>query len=147
MSKRIILFIFLSFIAIGYSQGKSCVGIYETFDDNTNEKQSKVEFYKKNGKLYAKMLHLYSFKGYPSNDPSCDKCTDDRKGKKVIGIEFVRDLNWTGSIWEGGTICNTQDGKIYKLKVWLNPNNQDELFVRVFLGPFYRTQTWRRINN
>lgn len=119
-------------------------GMYETFDDKSNVKQARVEFYKKNNKLFAKMVDIYSAAGYSSPDPSCTKCKDDRKGQKVRGIEFIRDLTWNGKEWGGGTILNPQDGKTYNLKVWMDEKNQRDLTVRVFLGPFYRTQIWRK---
>lgn len=144
--KHILLLLLLTISAFVEAQGKSCVGIFESFDDKTNEKQSRVEFYKKNDRLYAKVLHLYTAKQlYGSDDPTCINCKDDRKDKKIVGIEFIRNLSWNGKEWENGTICNTMDGKIYKLKIWLDKDNQDIMNVRVFLGPFFRTQLWKRV--
>jgi uncharacterized protein (DUF2147 family) len=46
--------------------------------------------------------------------------------------------------WDGGTILDPNNGKTYKVR--LTPRDGGKLLeVRGFIGPFYRNQTWTRI--
>lgn len=125
------------------AQKATCVGKWTTIDDNTGKKKSIVELYKHDGKLYGKIVHLYPREGRPDN-PTCTKCTDDRKGKPLDGLQIVRNLEWDGEVWYGGTIVDPENGKVYKTKLWIDEDAPDKLNVRGYLGPFFRTQTWIR---
>lgn len=140
---RILLFLLFLIFSMTIL-GQSCLGKWVTIDDDTGNKKSIVELYKKDGKLYGKILYLFPREGREP-DPKCKKCTDDRKDKPLVGLQVVRSLNWTGSEWNGGTIVDPENGKIYKVTMWLNPLNKDVLMVRGYIGPFYRTQSWLRI--
>jgi uncharacterized protein (DUF2147 family) len=73
-------------------------------------------------------------------------CTDDRKGQPKIGLEIIRDAKKSGAelLWEGGTILDPENGKTYKLR--LTPiEGGARLQVRGYIGPFYRTQVWQRV--
>jgi Uncharacterized protein conserved in bacteria (DUF2147) len=87
-----ILFIgaFLFSIAL---KAQSCLGTWITIDDETGKKKSKVELYKKDGKLYGKIVYLYPREGREEN-PKCKKCTGDRKDQPLIGLQIVRGLEW-----------------------------------------------------
>lgn len=124
--------------------GQSCVGKWVTIDDKTDKKKSIVELYKKDGKLYGKITYLYPRKGREPN-AKCTKCEDDRKNKPLMGLQLVRSLKWDGSVWHGGTIVDPEDGKVYKLKMWLDSSNKNKLNVRGYIGPFFRTQNWIRV--
>ncbi|MDG1147324.1 MAG: DUF2147 domain-containing protein [Crocinitomicaceae bacterium] len=126
------------------TMAQSCVGKWVTIDDETNKKKSIVNLYKEDGKLYGKILYLFPREGR-EDDPKCDKCDDDRKDQPIVGMQIVRNLDWDGSVWKNGTIVDPKIGKVYNLKMWLNPKNKKELNVRGFVGPFYRTQTWVRL--
>lgn len=126
-----------------FAQKATCVGRWTTIDDKTGKKKSIVELYKNDGKLYGKIVYLYPREGRPDN-PVCDKCTDDRKGKPLVGLQIVRGLEWDGEEWGGGTIVDPENGKVYKMKLWIDESAPDKLNVRGYVGPFFRTQTWLR---
>lgn len=126
------------------SFAQSCVGRWITIDDKTGKQKSVVELYKKDGKLFGKIVYLFPREGREEN-PKCTKCTDDRKDDPLVGLQLVRDLTWDGSEWEGGTIVDPETGKVYTLKMWLSSENSDVLNVRGYIGPFFRTQTWIRL--
>jgi uncharacterized protein (DUF2147 family) len=51
-------------------------------------------------------------------------------------------------IWEEktlaeGTILDPESGKIYQCKIWLEG---EDLKVRGYWGPFFRTQTWKKVH-
>ena len=126
------------------SMGQSCIGKWTTIDDETGKKKSPVELYKSDGKLYGKITYLYPREGREAN-PTCKKCTDDRKGQPLVGLQIVRGLKWDGSVWEDGTIVDPENGKVYTLKIWIDADNHDKLNVRGYIGPFFRTQTWTKV--
>lgn len=126
------------------AKAQSCVGTWITIDDETGKKKSKVELYKKDNKLYGKIVYLYPREGREEN-PKCKKCTDDRKNQPLIGLQIVRGLEWDGGEWEDGTICDPENGKVYTCALWLDSENKDRLNVRGYMGPFFRTQTWIRV--
>ncbi len=134
----------LFFLTTIVAKAQSCVGTWVTIDDATGKKKSKVELYKKDGKLYGKIVYLFPREGREEN-PKCTKCTDDRKNKPLIGLEIVRGMKWDGEEWEDGTIVDPENGKIYTCAIWLDEDNADRLNVRGYVGPFFRTQTWWRV--
>jgi uncharacterized protein (DUF2147 family) len=137
----ILLFAIISMNSIA----QTAVGKWATIDDKTNKKKSIVELYKVDGKLYGKITYLFPREGRGDN-PKCTKCTGDRKDKPLIGLQIVRGLTWDGSEWEDGTIVDPEDGKVYTVKMWLEPNNANYLNVRGYIGPFFRTQKWIKVD-
>ena len=85
------------------------------------------------------------------NDPKaktiCDLCKDDRKNQNIIGMEFVRNLKREGNknLWAGGgKILDPNNGKEYTLEM-VPIEDGKKLQVRGYIGPFYRTQVWLRV--
>jgi uncharacterized protein (DUF2147 family) len=139
--KKAYTFIFLLFAAqIGFSQ--SIIGKWKTIDDNSGEERSVVEIYEQNGKVYGRILKLFRKPG-EDPDPVCDECPEDdpRHNKKIIGMEIIKDMKRSGNEYSDGNILDPEVGKIYRCKIWLE--GQD-LKVRGYWGPFYRTQTWKK---
>lgn len=135
------------FIAVAYfSNAQSCVGKWITIDDETGKKKSIVELYKKDEKLYGKITYLYPGEVREPN-PKCAKCEGDRKNQPVVGLQIVRGLKWNGGEWLDGTILDPENGKVYTVKMWLDPENKDRLNVRGYIGPIFRTQRWIRTDN
>lgn len=125
---------------------QTCVGTWISIDDDTGKKKSKVKLYKYKGQLYGKITYLYPREGRAEN-AKCTECDDDRSGEPLLGLQIVRNCKWNGSEWKGGTIVDPEDGKVYTVKLWVDPNNADKLKVRGYIGPFYRTQTWKRVKS
>jgi uncharacterized protein (DUF2147 family) len=118
-------------------------GKWSTIDDNTGEQKSVVDIFERGGKWYGKVVKVI-VKAGEDPDPVCDKCPEDdfRYNKKIIGMEILKDLEKSGKEYENGHILDPEIGKIYKCKLWVE---NGELKVRGFWGPFYRTQTWKKI--
>ena len=127
---------------IGTSQTKTPVGKWNTIDDIWNKEKSEVEIVEKNGELlgYIRKIHLLPHEG---NDPVCVACEGKLKNSKIVGMTILDDFKRNGDKWEDGDILDPGNGKVYTASIWLV--GKDELRVRGFLGPFYRTQTWKRI--
>ena len=127
------------------TQAQSIVGLWRTIDDGTGEEKSVVEIYEKGGKIYGKVTKIHRT---PDEDPDpiCDQCpTDDpRFKKKIIGMEIIQNMVKDDDEYTEGTILDPEVGKVYRCKLWIEGN---ELKVRGYWGPFYRTQTWKRTNS
>ena len=121
-----------------FVNAQTIVGKWKTIDDETGKPKSVVEIYQKGNEYFGKVVKLFR---EPSEvqDPICDKCTDDRKGKKVIGMEIVRNLKKRGEEYKDGTIMDPKKGSTYDAKLWLEGTN---LKVRGYILFMYRTQTW-----
>ena len=113
-------------------------GRWVTIDDNTGKRRSVVEIEVKDGKANGRIVEIYD---KTQADKTCDACTDDRKGKRLQGMEIIRGMVKDGDEWEDGTIMDPDNGKIYDCKLWLE---NGQLKVRGYVAFFFRTQTWVR---
>ena len=122
----------------------SPVGLWRTFDEKSGEPKSEVRISDSGGVLSGKVEKLLR-KGA---DPQavCDRCSDDRKGQPLVGLEIIRGAKQAPgkAVWEDGKILDPENGSSYSLK--LTPaDNGNKLDVRGSIGPFGRTQTWTRV--
>lgn len=113
-------------------------GRWVTIDDNTGKRRSVVEITVKDGKATGRIVEIFD---KTKMDKTCDACTDDRKGKKVLGMDIIRNMVKDGDEWEDGTIMDPDNGKIYNCKLWVE---EGKLKVRGYVAFFFRTQTWVR---
>lgn len=121
---------------------QTVIGKWKTIDDETGKPKSIVEIYKKNGKVFGKIIELIN----PSEpDPICDLCEDDRKNQKITGMEIIRDLEQDDDEWEDGTILDPKKGEVYDCKIWVDKDDPNKLQVRGYVLFFFRTQTWERV--
>ncbi|MBL8340656.1 MAG: DUF2147 domain-containing protein [Rubrivivax sp.] len=119
------------------------VGLWKTIDDETKQEKSYVRISEAGGALSGRIEKLLD---PTKQDAKCDKCTDARKDMPVIGMTIVEGVkkNAEEAHWDGGTILDPNNGKTYKVR--LTPKDGGKaLEVRGFIGPFYRNQTWVRV--
>ena len=121
------------------------VGLWKTIDDDGKTEKSLVRITDNGGAVSGRIEKLLD----PKDDPNevCDKCTDDRKGKPIIGLTILRNLKQNAddkTVWDGGEVLDPEDGKSYRAR--LKPlEGGKQLQLRGYLGPFYRTQIWLRV--
>jgi uncharacterized protein (DUF2147 family) len=139
MKKLIFLFVFLNAITV---HAQSVLGTWLTKDDETGELKSHVQIYEGGGKLYGKVVKVLR----PNAPKTCDKCPGDRKNQPLLGMVILVNMLQNNGLWESGDILDPEKGKWYICKIWLKEGNPNMLVVRGYLGPFYRTQYWTRIN-
>lgn len=138
----------LAFAAALALHGAACaqatpVGLWKTIDDETKAEKSLVRIADGGGVLSGRIEKLLD----PARaDAVCDKCSDDRKDKPLVGLEIIRDAKAgeDATVWTGGEILDPNNGKTYKLRLKLLDGGK-ALEVRGYLGPFYRNQTWIRV--
>jgi uncharacterized protein (DUF2147 family) len=121
---------------------QTIIGKWRTIDDDSGEQRSIVEVFEKGGKFYGRVIRIFPQPG-EDPDPICEECDDDdpRKGKKIIGMQILTGLEPLNDQYANGDILDPENGKVYRCKLWLEGN---DLKVRGYWGPFYRTQTWKK---
>lgn len=127
---------------VGTSKTKSPIGIWNTIDDTWNKVKSQVEIVENNGELFGYIRHIFLLP-HEGTDPVCTECQGKLKNAKVVGMKILYDFKWNGEKWEDGQILDPGNGNVYTSAVWLISEN--ELKVRGYLGPFYRSQIWKRL--
>ena len=117
------------------------LGLWKTVDDKTGQDKSLVRISETGGVVSGRVEKLL----HPSKpNPLCEKCRDDRHGKPIVGLSIIEGLRQHGEVWDGGKILDPENGKIYTVRIRPIDGGRS-LEVRGYLGPFFRTQTWSRV--
>ena len=127
-----------------FASGMTPVGTWRSIDDATGQAKAQIVISERGGTLNGRIEKLLR-KGA---DPAavCDKCSDDRKDKPMVGLEIIRGARQAEGrdVWEGGRILDPEKGSTYALRLTPIEGGQ-KLEVRGSIGPFGRTQTWVRV--
>lgn len=122
------------------------VGLWKTIDDASQAEKSLIRISADEGGALNGRIEKLLDPTTPAN-AVCDKCTDERKGLPLLGLQVLRHAKQSADdpqLWEGGDIVDPNNGKVYKAR--LKPvDGGKKLEMRGYLGPFYRTQTWLRV--
>jgi uncharacterized protein (DUF2147 family) len=147
--KKIVQFLgaAVALLALSAAAQVSPVGTWQSIDDETGKPSAEIKISDKgNGELVGVVMKgLMPVK--EGDEANCSQCTDDRKNQPKLGMEIIRGAKQTAgsNTWEGGTILDPNKGKIYKLRL-MPMEGGAKLQVRGYIGPFFRTQTWNRVN-
>ncbi len=141
--KKVFLTISLIVFTVITAVAQDVTGKWKTIDDETGEAKSIVEIYKENGKVYGKVVEIFDAK---KRNLKCVKCTGSDKNKPIMGLVIIKGLEKDGDEYNGGTITDPNNGKVYKSYIELEGPNT--LKVRGYIGfsLLGRTQTWKRVN-
>jgi Delta7-sterol 5-desaturase len=119
-------------------------GRWSTIDDRTGEVRSIVRVQIEDGELRGHVEKVVTKPGQ-QEDPKCTRCRGARRDQRVVGMQILSGYRRAGDRWTGGRVLDPENGKEYSSAVWLE--ERDRLRVRGYWGPFYRTQTWRRVDS
>jgi len=119
------------------------VGLWKTIDDDGKTEKSYVRISEQGGTLVGSIDKLLDPAAHA--DAKCDKCRDDRKDKPILGLQIIRGVKAEGDgVWGGGEVLDPNNGKTYRTR--LKPvDGGKKLEMRGYIGPFFRTQTWIRV--
>ena len=122
----------------------SPVGLWKTIDDDGKTERSLVRISDNAGVLSGKIEKIFDAS---KQDAKCDECKDDRKGQPIVGMVIIKNVKHDADdkeLWTGGEILDPNNGKTYKTR--LKPiDGGKKLEMRGYIGPFYRSQTWIRV--
>ncbi|KAF3997358.1 DUF2147 domain-containing protein [Glaciimonas immobilis] len=126
------------------AQTASPVGLWKNIDDTTGKPKALIRITESNGEFSGKIEKLYREAPEELN-PKCVKCEGDNKDKPIIGMTMLQGMKADGADYDGGTILDPANGKVYKSKMTLIEDGK-KLNVRGYIGlPLIgRTQTWVR---
>ena len=135
------LFLLTSILSFGQEVNKAdkILGVYQT-----QNKDAKIQFYKKGDKYYGKVIWISQPKDADGN-PILDRHNPNKTLRKnsVLNLITIRNLSYEDGEWVGGTIYDPKNGKTYDCILWLE---NGKLKVRGYVGWFYDTKTWTKVN-
>lgn len=118
------------------------VGTWHSIDDNTHEAKAEIRIGEGPAGLSGRIEKVLR----PGGKSVCEQCQDDRKDQPIVGLEIIRggQKSPDSNTWEGGTILDPENGKEYRAS-FTPIDGGARLQVRGYLGPFWRTQVWQRV--
>jgi uncharacterized protein (DUF2147 family) len=120
------------------------VGLWKTIDDDGKTEKSQVRITDSGGVLSGVIEKIAD---PAKQDSKCEKCTDERKDKPVLGMTIIRNARQDADdkgTWTGGEILDPNNGKTYKTR--LKPvDGGKTMEMRGYIGFLYRTQVWQRV--
>ena len=124
------------------------IGNWHSIDDETKKPKAEVRISLNAAGTLSGVVEK-SLLPVSDEDPLCNLCTDDRKGKPKIGMEIIRGGKKAEGkdVWEEGKILDPSNGKNYSLR--LTPiEGGKKMEVRGYIGTpmIGRTQIWIRAN-
>ena len=132
----------LLLIIISYTANSQTIfGKWHSFNDETQEVESVIEVYEKNGKAFAKIIEI---KNPDRKTAVCDMCKGSNKNKPILDMEILSGLQMNDDEWSGGKILDPKNGKEYKCYIKLVEDNK--LKIRGYIGfsLLGRTAYWQR---
>jgi len=132
----------LALASVGAIAQISPTGTWRSVDDKTGEAKAEIRIVDDGGALKGRIEKTLR----AGAAARCDECTDERKGQPMAGLEIIRGGRKAEGkdVWEGGKILDPENGKEYRAS-FTPIDGGSKLEVRGYLGPFWRTQTWQRV--
>lgn len=130
----------LCMLALGHVGKAQVTGLWTTVDDRDGRPKSVVEIYEQDGRYFGKVVRLLE----EDADSICPKCPGDRKGKPIVGMNILTDLEITPDGGRNGEVLDPESGSVYSCYIkMLDPG---KLKLRGYIGApaFGRTQIWTR---
>ena len=141
--------LFIAFTALCFSTlaaaQATAVGLWQSFDNNTGAPRAEIRITESKGVLTGR-IERNLLPQTATTAQTCEKCTDDRKGAALIGMELVRNAKASSEagVWEGGEIMDPDEGKTYRLRLQLLEDGK-KMQVRGYVGPFFKNRVWVRV--
>lgn len=119
------------------------IGVWLNQDEDAH-----VEMFKRDGKIYGKIVWLKEPLDAETGKPKTDKNNPDPKLKSTptLGLEILKGFSFDGKKeWSGGEIYDPKSGKTYSS--YMTFENKDKLKIRGYIGVSLlgRTTYWKRV--
>ena len=137
--KKTIIIIFV-FLSSGVFSQKQITGVWLNQD-----KDAEIKIIEKNNKYYGKITWLLNPKNEKGNPKKDTKNPNPEKQKEnILGLEIIKNLEFSKKEWNKGTIYDPKTGKTYKLYAKIKDK---KLHLRGYVGVSLigRTNTWTRV--
>lgn len=128
---------FFSFTGIS----QTIFGTWNTYDEVSNEIESVIEIYEKDGRAFAKIVDIVDSK---KRSAICINCSGKLKNQPILNMDLLTGLKKNGEEWSGGKILDPKNGKYYKCYIKLIDRNTLKLRGYIGLSVFGRTTIWKR---
>ena len=154
--KMLFLMIFLLITAGICFAADPAEGFWISVDEKTGKETAGWEIFIRDGKLYGRILSIVGL----SQTIKADQCKDSYRdfpmaGKvsemSVVGTTWIFGLvpDSRPGQWKGGNVVDPNDGSIYGCRITFHEADgkkfrTDTLEMRGTIGPFGRSQFWRR---
>ena len=124
-----------------FSISAQVTGRWRTINDRDGRAQSIIEIYEQGGKLHGRVTELLEGSTYTI----CEQCPGDQKGKSLVGMTIIYDLEKTSTGGKGGKVLDPNNGKLYDCYIELV--SPDRLKLRGYMGvsTLGRSQVWHRV--
>lgn len=135
MKTPLFLFFFLLSTTLGLSAADPILGLWKKSDG-----QATIKITIESGKLVGRVTEAKTTRTHDENNPDAKL-----RARKIIGLPVVWGFYKKGSVWEGGTVYDSSNGKSYQGKIWLE--GSDKLMMRGFKGISLlgRSAEWTRV--
>ncbi len=135
-------FLWLILAAVSAVHGQSIEGKWKTVDDRTGQPRALVDVRIFEGRLYGTIQKILE---EGEEDVRCTACTGALYNQPVRGMQIIDAFERSGKgYFKGDRLLDPEQGKFFRGRVWLDPEDPDKLKVRGYLAFLYRTQTWER---
>ncbi len=118
-------------------------GLWKSIDDKSGKPRSLIRIQEHNNEYTATIEKGLLATDTP--DAVCDKCSDERKGQRIVGMTIVKGIKLKDNEYEGGEILDPENGKTYRCLMKLDSSG-NKLEVRGYIGISLigRSQIWTR---
>ena len=138
------LLIIIILLFSNLTQSQSVFAKWKTIDDRTGNPKAIINIYEKDGLMFGEVSKIVEL---GKENSLCTKCDGDMKDVSVIGMTIIKDgIKNTDNEWKGKILFDPEQAMTFRFKIWLNPDNSNELKVRGYLAFLFRTQTWLRVD-
>ena len=96
------------------------------------EKEAKIQFFEKEGKLFGKITWLKEPKDNGKDKTDKNNPNPDLRNKPIVGLVILKDFDKDGKNWKNGEIYDPKSGKTYSSTIKWSGENQ--LNIRGFIG-------------
>jgi uncharacterized protein (DUF2147 family) len=146
MRKNLRSLLVITWLSVGLPlAAQNVTGTWKTIDDRNDSTKAIIHIYEEEGHLYGYVQEILE-KG--KENAICSACDGERKNKPVLGMRILDSLRKKNNgQWEGdkNSLFDPEQGRYFRARLWLDPDDPDKLKVRGYLLFLFRTQTWVRV--